>query len=203
MQVDENHFCSCKEGYHKVNQEGQTVKFDSLSNFTCEPNASQSPSPEATPAPSSEGSSNSNPGAPVCNAAKPATPTIMSAVRNGTKETLTWGAVANATYYSIVYGSAPGYQYGVANIGNVTSYTVNALTPGVAYHFAVNAVNDCMPGDPGIPSGEGTGGQVLGASTMAGTGTFEENLSLVIMAIGGIITAFGIKNYKKAFKLAK
>ena len=119
-------------------------------------------------------------------------------MRSGSSEKLTWSSVANATYYSIIYGSAPGYQYGVANVGNVTSYTVDSLNPGATYHFAVNAVNDCMPGDS-----SGTGGQVLGASTMAGTGSFAENLYLAIMTIGGIITTVGLKNFKKDHRLAK
>jgi hypothetical protein len=166
---------------------------------------SPTPTPTATPVPTSGEQNSSNggsSGAPVCNATKPGTPTILSAVQNGTSVTLIWSAVPNATYYSIVYGRAPGYQYGVANIGNVTTYTINSLNAGVVYHFAVNAVNDCMPGDPGTFGG-GTGGQVLGASTMAGTGSFEENLYLAIMVIGGTITAFGLKNIKKAFKVVK
>jgi len=198
MQVNENHICSCKDGYHEVNSDGETEEADHIANFTCEPNAS--------PTLSNEGGSSttSQAGAPVCNAAKPGTPTILSAIRTGNSEELAWSAVANATYYSIVYGNIPGVnQYGVANTGNVTSYTINGLTPGVTYHFAVNAVNDCMPGDPGTTAGTGTGGQVLGASTMAGTGSFEENLYMIIMAIGGIITFAGAKNLKKAFKVAK
>jgi hypothetical protein len=46
-------------------------------------------------------------------------------------------------------------------------------------------------------------GQVLGASTMAATGSFAENLYLAIMALGGTLSAFGIKNVKKAFQKAK
>jgi hypothetical protein len=175
-------------------------------NNGCEtPTPTPTPTPTATPVPTSgeQNSSNGGPaGAPVCNAEKPGTPTILSAVQNGTSVTLTWSSVPNATYYSIVYGNLPGYQYGVANVGNVTTYTIHSLAPGVVYHFAVNAVNDCMPGDPGTFGG-GTGGQVLGASTMAGTGSFEENLYLAIMVIGGTITTFGLKNIKKAFKVVK
>jgi hypothetical protein len=183
------------------------------------PVESTSPSPEPTvtpteptptPTDSSNGSDNSDSsggsvGAPVCDAAVPGTPTILSVIQNGTSATITWTAVPDATYYSIVYGTgAPGeYQYGVANTGNVTSYTINSLTPGVAYHYAVNAVNDCMPGDPGTLSGTGTGGQVLGASTMAGTGTFDETLYEVIMGVGGILTFIGIKNLKKTEKASK
>jgi hypothetical protein len=122
----------------------------------------------------------------------------LTVIQNGSKATITWTAVANATYYSIVYGTGSTYQYGVANTGNVTSYTINSLTPGVSYHYAVNAVNDCMPGAQATLSGTGTGGQVLGASTMAGTGTFDVTLYEVIMGVGGILTFIGIKNLKKA-----
>jgi hypothetical protein len=37
-------------------------------------------------------------------------------------------------------------------------------------------------------------GQVLGASTMAGAGSFDSALYQVIMGLGGIITSFGLKN---------
>jgi hypothetical protein len=193
-----NNVCICDPGYHEVNSDEVTVVSDSITNFTCEADT-PTPAPTSTP---TENSGGGSAGAPVCNATKPGTPTITSAVQNGTSVTLTWSSVPNATYYSIVYGNLPGYQYGVANVGNVTTYTIHSLAPGVVYHFAVNAVNDCMPGDPGTFGG-GTGGQVLGASTMAGTGSFEENLYLAIMGIGGTITAFGLKNIKKAFKVVK
>lgn len=45
-------------------------------------------------------------------------------------------------------------------------------------------------------------GQVLGASTMAKTGGFEETLYQAIMVIGGTLTGFGLKNFKKASKKA-
>ncbi len=61
------------------------------------------------------------------------------------------------------------------------------------------AVNDCS-GNPRGPAvlGTGTGGQVLGASTMATAGSFTENLYLAIMILGGTLSALGIKNYKRA-----
>ncbi|MGA3292138.1 MAG: fibronectin type III domain-containing protein [Candidatus Microgenomates bacterium] len=163
------------------------------------------PTPKATstPVPTSNTTSTSTSGgggsAPSCNAAKPGTPVIYSEIRKGTSEILTWSSVPNATYYSIIYGEINGqYPYGVPNTGNVTSYTINDLKLGTAYHFKVNAVNDCMPGDSGVLGS----GQVLGASTMAGTGTFEQNIFLAIMGFGGIISLFGIKNFKKAFSKA-
>jgi hypothetical protein len=65
-----------------------------------------------------------------------------------------------------------------------------------------------LGGAPAPQSGSGsvlgasTGPQVLGASTMAETGTFTENLYLAIMTLGGTISALGAKNLKKAFKKA-
>ena len=56
-------------------------------------------------------------------------------------------------------------------------------------------------GGPGSSTGTG-GGQVLGASTMAGTGSFFENLYMAIMSLGGILTFQGLKNFKKAYKKA-
>ncbi len=50
--------------------------------------------------------------------------------------------------------------------------------------------------------GASTNQQVLGTSTMAKTGSFEENLYLAIIALGGILTFKGIKNFKKASKKA-
>lgn len=178
------------------------------SNFTCSSNESSptpSGSPESTPTPTDNSNNNSSnntsaPSAPVCGASKPGTPTILSAVQHGTSVTLTWSAVPDATSYSIVYGTGSGYQYGVANTGNVTSYTINSLAPGVVYHFAVNAVNDCMPGDPGTFGG--TGGEVLGASTMAGTGSFDETFYQAIMSIGAALSAIGIKGLKKGKKVS-
>jgi len=49
------------------------------------------------------------------------------------------------------------------------------------------------PSDPGVVLGASTG-QVLGASTMAGAGSFDSTLYQVIMGLGGIITSFGLKN---------
>lgn len=53
----------------------------------------------------------------------------------------------------------------------------------------------------GAPPGGGSPqGQVLGASTMAGTGSFASTAYLAIMALGGTISAFGIKKFAKASK---
>jgi hypothetical protein len=76
--------------------------------------------------------------------------------------------------------------------GNTTTTTSGGGGDGLGC-----ANNDCS-GTSSNPQG-----QVLGASKMAKTGTFEENLYLAIMTIGGIITFQGLKNIKKAFKVAK
>lgn len=55
-------------------------------------------------------------------------------------------------------------------------------------------------GGPQAPTG-GTGGQVLGASTMAGTGAFDENLYMSIMALGATLSGFGLTNFRKAKKV--
>ena len=64
---------------------------------------------------------------------------------------------------------------------------------------------NCVSFTPAGPPPEGPytppQGQVLGASTMAGTGSFAENLYIAIMGLGGIITALGIKNFKKGYKV--
>lgn len=76
------------------------------------------------------------------------------------------------------------------------------------YHFDNNGIN-CLQFELGGPPQDGGigGGQVLGTSTgqvlgLASTGSFAENAYLAIMALGATITAFGIKNFKKAYKKA-
>jgi len=122
--------------------------------------------------------------APVCDSSKPPTPQLLSVVRNGSTAKLTWSPVTPVSYYSIVYGTTPGnFIYGVANVGNTTSFTIGSLNPDTTYYFAVNAVNNCMPSDR---SGN-TGGQVLGASTFAGTGNIITIYSLLILAFTSLI----------------
>ena len=91
--------------------------------------------------------------------------------------------------------------------------------PGIQYSFPFNmhldaAGQNCVDLDQaGPPPNNGNGGgnnqqvlgasttqgQVLGASTMAGTGSFAEELYLAIMGLGGIFSFAGIK---KALKKA-
>lgn len=121
---------------------------------------------------SSNGGSGGSGSAPVCDSKKPGTPTLSKIDYNGSSATLYWTAVSDATHYTIAYGTKVGdYQYGVPNTGNVTSYTIGSLNPGQTYYFVVRAVNNCQPGDFSSNSGTG-GGEVLGASTFAATGTY-------------------------------
>ncbi len=76
----------------------------------------------------------------------------------------------------------------------------------------LNCLNWSQSGPP-VRNDEGTGsqvlgasttrGQVLGASTMAGTGSFDESLYQAIMSIGATLSAFGLKGLKKSKKVSK
>jgi len=46
-------------------------------------------------------------------------------------------------------------------------------------------------------------GQVLGASTMGKTGSFDEMVYQAIMTVGATLTSFGVKGLKKAKKVSK
>lgn len=60
--------------------------------------------------------------------------------------------------------------------------------------------NQCVSfSQPGVPTPPPATGQVLGATTMAKTGSFDEALYLAIMGLGATLTAIGTK---KAFKKA-
>ncbi|MEK9200756.1 MAG: fibronectin type III domain-containing protein [Patescibacteria group bacterium] len=134
--------------------------------------------------------------APVCTSIKPGTPTLTSVEYKGTQAVLHWTAVVNATHYTIAYGDQPdSYQYGVPDTGNVTTYTIGSLNPNTVYYFQVRAVNNCMPGDFSTQGGVG-GGQVLGASTFAGTGTMGIIFGLLAGGLGFVILSFVSLKYR-------
>lgn len=56
-----------------------------------------------------------------------------------------------------------------------------------------NCVEYQFGGPSTTTGGATTQGQVLGASTLAATGTFAENLYLAIMALGGLLTFKGVQ----------
>lgn len=86
---------------------------------------------------------------PVCNDAKPATPTGLLITTTLGAANLSWTPISPPiTSYLIAYGpTSDNILYGNPNIGLSTNYTVGGLTPGAAYCFYVRAQNGCMPGD--------------------------------------------------------
>ncbi len=172
---------------------------------TCTPKPTVSPSPEptATPLPTDSPTSQSGTGglsaagAPVCSDSKPDAPYLVSAtILSGNKVELVWQKVAGADDYTISYGPNSGnYLYGVPSTGDTDNFTINDFSHGC---FVVRAVNGCMPGDPSneVCSGA-TASQVLGASTMADTGTNKENLYYFILFLGIELMMGGIISYAK------
>lgn len=182
---------------------------------SCTPNPTPSPEPsptsggsEPTPTPLVEvsptpilvpetpgiGGPGGSAGAPQCNSQKPDKPTLLSVNKSGTHADITWTKVDHATHYTISYGTDPNnLQYGVFNTGDVTTYTINDLDPNANYTFVVYAVNNCMPSDPS--SETGIGGLVLGASTMADTGSATDNLFAVVAVLGMSLIAAGVKKF--------
>lgn len=134
-------------------------------------------------------------GAPVCDSAKPAAPSLSSVVRNGKSATLTWTKVNGADHYVISYGISQGnWTFGVPNTGDVTTFTINGLDPAVKYYFAVRAVNNCMPSDESVTPqvlGASTVGQVLG---LANTGNSTLVISLLI--VGSLVMALALISRK-------
>lgn len=167
---------------------------------TLEPEETPSPTPEATgtPEPSENASDDAGIGGPAevptCEDATPGTPTITSATAVGSNSVkLVWTKVIGANSYAIFYGPTSGnYLYGVPSTGDTDNFTINGLASGF---FTLRAINGCQPGDPSaeVSTGGIGGTQILGASTMAGTGTFQENLLNIISFIGFGLITLGVK----------
>ena len=138
--------------------------------------------PTPTPIPGNGGGDNGGDGnggasAPVCDREKPGTPVLTSLKRIASDQVkLTWTEADRATYYSLAYGLASGdYQFGVDNAGQITEFVVGGLDSNASYCFVVRANNECQPGDFSNELCEGetkaVGGLILGASTLAATGS--------------------------------
>ena len=137
------------------------------------------------------GASGGSGSANFCSAEKPKAPTVISIEKNGSQATLSWTSVDNASHYVIFYGTQKDkWDYSVTNTGKVTTFTIGGLNPSTNYYFDVRAVNDCMPSDP---AGIG-GGEVLGVSTFAPTGT---TLTLVATTLISILF-FGLYFFSKS-----
>jgi hypothetical protein len=162
------------------------------------PQPTEGPTAEPTPteAPSEPENSTSEASAPTCDAAYPGTPTIKSVIYLGdNKIELGWTKVDGADHYMIFYGPESGnYVYSVPDTGNTDTYVINGLSTG---YFTVRAVNGCQPGDPSDEASTGGtgGGQVLGASTMAETGTFTDTLFSAQFLLGLGLIGFGVKKF--------
>ena len=96
----------------------------------------------------------------------------------------------------IFYGTKNGqWDYSVTNTGKVTSFTIGSLDSQKTYYYEVRAVNNCMPSDSSIG-----GGDVLGASTFAPTGTIKTLLltTFVSFVFLGLYTVAKIKTQREA-----
>ncbi len=149
----------------------------------------------------SGGNSDSN-NSPVCNDSRPGAPTGLTVSWiSSTQVRLTWNhAVGSHTSYLIAYGpNTESFPWGNPNVGNENTYTVGSLVPGAQYCFYVQAQNGCSPGDKSSvvctnrgstvrilgatdnynPLVDGVrlsyNGSVLGATTLAKTGTTSES----------------------------
>lgn len=94
------------------------------------------------------------------------------------------------------------------NIDGIQTSVPDGMHINATGHECVNYELGGPPQSQGGPSTQvlgastSTGGQVLGASTMAKTGGFEEAAYQAIMVAGATLSAFGLKNFKKASKKA-
>lgn len=82
---------------------------------------------------------------------------------------------------------------------------IDGIQYSVPEGMHINATgHECVNfGQPGVEQPSSSSApepQVLGATTMADTGNFNEIAYQAIMVIGGTLSAFGIKNLKKASK---
>ena len=156
-------------------------------NYNC---GSVNPTP--TPTDSHENSGGGSP--PVCNDTIPSTPRVLSVTSTGTNSVkIMWTKVTQANSYSILYGRTSGeYLYSVFSTGDTDNFVINGISSGC---FEVKAVNGCMPGP--LSAEFCTGGSVLGASTLGGTGTFTDSVNKIILIFGLTLTGFGL------IKLAK
>ena len=165
---------------------------------TPEPSPTPTPEPSATPTPTISlptPTPTKIPEAPRCEAPTPNAPYLVSATSLGENRVeVKWQKVDNASHYSIYYGYDPGeYIFSVVNTGNVESFVIEGISNGC---FAVRAVNDCAPSELSNEVCTGAvGGQVLGVSTLADTGSFDQIVSTVMGASGFALVAWGTKKY--------
>lgn len=193
-QVLKDNGCVCPEGKVEYNEQCvidlcPNVEGVQLNTELC-PEITVTPTPEVTPSEPSQGGVGGGPvAAPVCGAATPSVPYLVSAdYLGGNKIKITWNKVINANSYSIFYGPSTGnYLYGVPSTGNSDNFTIEGLSKGC---FVIHAINDCAPSGPSNEVCSGAiASNVLGASTMGGTGSSLENLFYYIYFMIGAATS--------------
>ena len=127
-------------------------------------------------------------------------------------QTYNFSATTTGNVLNYLWSITPGAPPLSSTNSSTTSWTAPLVpAPGVTWILTLNVSDDsdnsdsCSiefidPADPSPTPTPGptnssteTNGQVLGASTMATTGGFEENLYLSIMGLGAILTFKGIK----------
>jgi len=142
--------------------------------------------PTSTPTPAGNGGNgnggngggNGGGGEPhVCNDAKPASPTDLTAVLGpGAGEvSLSWTAPAEPySYFVLAYNDSPDWppKWGNPDIGKATNFVVSGLGGG-DYWFWVRAQNGCMPGDFVGPVSPG---RLAGAPAVGPAPGFEEGV---------------------------
>ena len=169
--------------YHEGAEWGPDWGLD-LTHYNYENREYNCGSPTLTPTPTvpqNNGGGNGGGGSPpVCNDIVPTDPRVLSVTAvGGDSIKITWTKVDRANSYSILYGPNSGnYLYSVFSTGDTDNFVINGISGGC---FAVKAVNGCMPGplSPEYCTGTGTGGEVLGASTLGGTGSFTDSINYI------------------------
>lgn len=73
--------------------------------------------------------------------------------------------------------------------------TSTPISCGEGEHLDLSGTKCLRWSDPGVPDPGDSSGQVLGASTMAGTGLFEENLFLSFFIFGSLLVIFGLRRF--------
>jgi len=178
----------------------------STSTPTPEETSTPQPEPTVTPDPgggNTGGGDGGSPSAPGCQDPKPSgNPILASVVKIGADSVkLTWWKVSGANHYSVEYGlESKNYIYSVTDTGDTDNYVVNGLSNGC---FAVRAWNGCGASDLSneicIGQSSGVGGQVLGASTLADTGSVKDDLFGLTFILASILCIFGIRKAAPRF----
>lgn len=164
--------------------------------------------PPFVPTPTStDGGNPSTPEAPVCsdpNTTK--APANLHVLRNGDKATvnffITEGDTADVFYKQT---NVSDWQHSVTglkpNADKFVSTEIGGLNPSTEYTFGARQRFGCGGGEIVTTGTTGTSeGQVLGASTMAGTGTFAENIMNLYMLFGMTLILGGYVSLAKEKK---